>query len=124
MYFIGGGELMFFFASEAKKRKLNVISIIAERHANEIINNKKLEDHLKNIGIVYKLKKLDIKILKKIIYEKDNFLFFSFDLPWIFDKKIISQIFENKLINTHSTRLPLYRGGGGFSWRIMNQEKV
>ena len=32
-------------------------------------------------------------------------------------------MFKNKLINSHSTRLPQNRGGGGFSWRILNQEK-
>ena len=120
---IGGGKLMLYFAELAKKKKFNITSIISKRHANEIIDNKKLQIALKKFGEVYKLNKLDIASLKKVVNKKKNILYFSFDSPWIFEKKIIKNIFNDRLINTHSTRLPFNRGGGGFSWRIMNQEK-
>ena len=115
---------MLYFAELAKKKKFDVVSIISQRHADEIFNKTKFENALKKFGKVYKLNKLDNTSLKKIIDKKKNILFFSFDSPWIFQKKIIKDIFDDRLINTHSTRLPLNRGGGGFSLRIMNQEKL
>ena len=43
----------------------------------------------------------------------------SLGAAWIFKKKIINEIFKNKIFNLHGTRLPQNRGGGGFSWQIM-----
>jgi len=121
---VGGGELMYYFAKLAKKNKLKVISVIAPRHAKEIIENKKnLEILLKKVGLVFKVSKIERKFLKKILGKNKNTLYFSFDAPWIFKNDIIKDLFKNLLINSHSTRLPLDRGGGGFSWRILNQEK-
>ena len=30
----------------------------------------------------------------------------------------------NNLINFHGTRLPLDAGGGGFSWKIMREDRI
>ena len=81
---IGGGKLMLYFAELAKKKKFNITSIISKRHANEIIDNKKLQIALKKFGEVYKLNKLDIASLKKVVNKKKNILYLSFDSPWIF----------------------------------------
>jgi len=42
----------------------------------------------------------------------------SIGATWIFSKKIIDK-FGGRLLNSHPSSLPLGRGGGGFSWRIM-----
>ena len=42
----------------------------------------------------------------------------SFGSPFIFKQEIIDA-FESKIINSHGSPLPEWRGGGNFSWRIM-----
>jgi len=53
-----------------------------------------------------------------------NFLVLSFGARWIFSENTIEELFESKIINFHGTRLPLDRGGGGFSWRIMRGDRI
>lgn len=53
-----------------------------------------------------------------------NFIVLSFSARWIFSQNIIEELFESKIINFHGTRLPLDRGGGGFSWRIMRGDRI
>ena len=43
---------------------------------------------------------------------------FSHGAPWIFGAPLIDY-FGGRLLNYHPTRLPLMRGGGSHSWRIM-----
>lgn len=43
---------------------------------------------------------------------------FSFGAPWIFKKDFIAA-FEGRFLNFHGSQLPRNRGGGGFSWRIL-----
>ena len=121
---IGGGYLMYYFAKIAKESKLNVISITSPRHSIEIITKgKSLESLLRKESKFYKLKSLGKKEINKILINNNNTLYISFDSPWIFDKTIIKKYFNNNIINSHSTRLPQDRGGGGFSWRILHQDK-
>ena len=121
---IGGGYLMYYFAKIAKESKLNVISIVSPRHSAEIITKgKSLESLLRKESKFYKLKSLGKKEINKILINNNNTLYISFDSPWIFNKAIIKKYFNNSIINSHSTRLPQDRGGGGFSWRILLQDK-
>lgn len=71
-------------------------------------------------------KNLDNKF-KKYINEntnKNETLFLSFSSRWIFRKSEIKNVFNNKLLNFHGTRLPYDAGGGGFSWRILNNDRI
>jgi methionyl-tRNA formyltransferase len=43
--------------------------------------------------------------------------------PYIFSKDIIER-FGHRIINGHSSRLPQQRGGGGYSWMIMQGNRV
>lgn len=43
----------------------------------------------------------------------------SFGASWIFKREFIDP-FGGRLVNLHAARLPQDRGGGGFSWRILN----
>ena len=36
----------------------------------------------------------------------------------------IENFFLNNLVNFHGTRLPLDSGGGGFSWKIMREDRI
>ena len=43
---------------------------------------------------------------------------------YIFNKEIIEKKFKNNLINFHHSRLPLDRGGGGYTWRILREDRI
>ncbi len=121
---IGGGYLLYHFAKESKK-KFDIDIIMGPRHKNQkILENKTLGSLVKNLGKNHFIKDLNEKFIKKNYNNNDGLLFLSFDSPWIFNKKIVKKYFFNRLINSHSTRLPQNRGGGGFSWRILNQDKL
>ncbi len=47
----------------------------------------------------------------------------SFGARWVFSQDTISR-FGGRLLNAHGTRLPMDRGGGGFSWRIMRGDRI
>ena len=61
-------------------------------------------------------------ILKNVKIE--NTIFISLAARNIFKKDIIKNFFLNNLINFHGTRLPLDAGGGGFSWKIMREDRI
>ena len=46
----------------------------------------------------------------------------SFGSPFIFKQKDIDD-FHGRLINSHGAPLPEFKGGGGFSWRILQRDK-
>ena len=52
-----------------------------------------------------------------------NTLFISLGSRLIFNSKVISFLNGN-LVNFHGSRLPYDSGGGGFSWRIMRQDRI
>ena len=71
------------------------------------------------------IKNIDKKI-KNYLKKKYNFketLFISMASRWIFSKETI-KFFQNNLINSHPTRLPIDAGSGGFSWQIMRGDKI
>ena len=41
---------------------------------------------------------------------------------WIFKKDLIN-LLKGRIYNIHGTKLPLDRGGGGFSWQILQNNK-
>ena len=47
----------------------------------------------------------------------------SFGAPWIFRARLIAQ-FGGKLVNAHHAPLPRGRGGGGFSWQILQSDRA
>ncbi len=53
-----------------------------------------------------------------------NTIFISLGARYIFSKEYIEKIFLNNLVNFHGTRLPLDAGGGGFSWKIMREDRI
>lgn len=77
----------------------------------------------KKVFIFNKLNEKSQNLIKKN-FDLNSTLFISLGARWIFKKKIINEIFKNKLINFHGSRLPYDSGGGGFSWRIMRQDRI
>lgn len=85
------------------------------------------QSKLINKKIDYKIfDKLDNKFkehIKKKINVK-NTIFVSLSARYIFTKDLIENFFLNNLVNFHRSRLPLDAGGGGFSWRIMREDRI
>ncbi len=54
-------------------------------------------------------------------YYCDDCAVFSFDSPFIIKHDIID-LFKGVVFNEHGARLPHGKGGGGFSWRIMEDD--
>tara|TARA_Y100000816_G_C26107780_1_gene589365 strand:- start:1147 stop:2115 length:969 start_codon:yes stop_codon:yes gene_type:complete len=118
---IGGGYLTIETAKLFKK-KFDVVVITSLRHSNEIINNKKFKDYFKNVGIEFHIKsKLSSKFL--ISNFKKNSILISIGSHWIIKNDVI-KYFKGKTYNVHGTRLPQDRGGGGFSWQIMQEKNI
>jgi|TARA_B110000438_G_scaffold302314_1_gene359635 methionyl-tRNA formyltransferase len=64
---------------------------------------------------------------KELINKKcdvNKTLFVSLGARYIFKKNTIKNLFLNNLVNFHGTRLPLDSGGGGFSWKIMREDRI
>jgi len=91
--------------------------IITSSHQSKLIDKK----------IDYKIfDKLDDKF-KKFINKNikvKNTIFISLGARYIFKKDTIENFFSNNLVNFHGTRLPLDSGVGGFSWRIMREDRI
>jgi methionyl-tRNA formyltransferase len=78
-------------------------------------------------------KKIKVKIFNKLDnkfqkYIHRNFkieatLFISLGARYIFKNDLIN-FFKNNLINFHGTRLPYDSGGGGFSWKILREDRI
>ncbi len=83
-------------------------------------------DQSKRIFLAHKIfDKIDKNLYDFISdnYKIDKTLFISLGSRLIFDKKFIS-FTKGNLINFHGARLPYDSGGGGFSWRIMREDKI
>jgi methionyl-tRNA formyltransferase len=96
--------------------KLNTI-IITSSHQSKLIEKKidfKIFDNLD--------KNFKDFINKKV--EKENTIFISLGARYIFKKDTIENFFFSNLVNFHGTRLPLDGGGGGYSWKIMREDRI
>ncbi len=86
-------------------------------------------DQSKKINKKFKFKIFDKLTPKFHKFVKSNFdikktIFVSLGARYIFKKNTIKNLFSNNLVNFHSSRLPLDAGGGGYSWRIMREDRI
>ena len=83
---------------------------------------------IENLGLeikknkINKLKTLQNNQLEKIFKKNDFLLGLSFGSPFIFSQSDIN-FFSGNLLNSHGAPLPEFKGGGGFSWRILQGDK-
>ncbi len=68
------------------------------------------------------LQSLDDDAFKQIKVQERESLGISFGSPFIFTQENID-CFGGRLINSHGAPLPDFKGGGGFSWRILQRDK-
>ena len=92
-------------------------TIITSSHQSKLIDKKLNFNIFNNLD-----KKFEDFIKKKVKIQ--NTIFISLGARYIFKKEIIEKFFLNNLVNFHSTRLPLDAGGGGFSWKIMREDRI
>ncbi|MCP4650684.1 MAG: hypothetical protein GY853_11485 [PVC group bacterium] len=127
-YLIGGGRLLFELSVWLKSQGIKGSIIAAERHAKEEV----LEDD-RTLEQLAKEAQIEIHIIEDINNIPDNskrinFTDTSFALSlgaaWIFKEQTIEKLFKNRLFNLHGSRLPQYRGGGGFSWQILRGNRL
>ena len=76
--------------------------------------------------IIFRKQKInnDFKKLINKICDPKKTLFISYSSRWIFNKDDIKNIFTGNIINFHNSRLPLDAGGGGYTWRIMKNDRI
>jgi methionyl-tRNA formyltransferase len=118
---LGGGKLLLELSLELKTNEIPVRVITSPRHANEIIKtDKTLESFLRENEIDFLItSKITSEEAKEFLNQNSDCFFLSISAPWIFSENTIKTLFQNRLFNCHSTRLPNNRGGGGFSWQIL-----
>lgn len=102
------------------RKKIKINLVFSNRQEDDInsIKNK--------ISFCKIIKENNLKFLSKMIddenYESNKILGISFGAPYIFKNEHIN-LFKGNLINSHGAPLPEFKGGGGFSWRIMQNDK-
>ncbi len=98
-------------------QNLKVFIITSEDQAKKIKKNK---------SKIYIFNNIDTKF-KKFILKNMNVnetLFVSRFARYIFKKETLKNFFKDNLINFHDSRLPKDAGGGGYSWRIMREDRI
>jgi len=123
----GGGLLLIFTAKRLKELGFQVFVVTSVRHSKETqcIDSKTntLLDWPDDDQIEYVVSQ-DITIDERVLSAiSDVTKRLSFGAAWIFKQEFIDR-FNGNLLNLHGAQLPKNRGGGGFSWRIMQGDKV
>lgn len=121
---LGAGIELIEFASIIKRHGIDVRVFTSKRHLDEKMDdNKTFKQLLKENNINY-LESKDVNMDQTAIeYLGDGTVGVSFGAAWIFKKEFIDR-FGGRLLNLHATRLPQNRGGGGFSWQILTDNRL
>ncbi len=114
--FLGQSDVLPELEKINKSLKLKTI-IVTSSHQSKKINNKIKYNIFNNINEKFK------KFIKKNT-RIENTIFVSIGARYFFKKNTIEKFFQNNLVNFHGTRLPLDAGGGGFSWKIMREDRI
>lgn len=117
---LGGGELFLSTARYLKDSGFKLTVVTSQRHADEAIHGEPLGKTLTKHGIPFLISteiNRDPKVRRHITKQTIGI---SIGSAWIFKEPFIS-LFKGRLINSHGTRLPQDRGGGGFTWRILRK---
>jgi methionyl-tRNA formyltransferase len=122
---LGGTPLLLRLARECRKKDLEVLIITSPRHAAEIVeSNKTFEQLCRDEKFVYIVTHtIDSSEIREAVGSMEHSVALCKAGAWLFTQKMIDEIFQGKLLNSHGTRLPVDRGGGGFSWQIMRGDR-
>jgi len=119
----GGGAFLVKAAKKIVEQGYELIIFSAKRFLEEDINGKQLSDILREDNLTYHEPK-DVNTDKVVLENiSETAIGISMGAPWIFKENFIKR-FEGKLLNMHCMRLPRNRGGGGYTWKILNKDKL
>ena len=125
--FFGGGQTLTEFVRRLKGWDQDVFVVLSQRHADENMATDQAPQTLQQFCeaeiIPYYISQdvnTDEKMLKKI---KQGTVGVSLGAAWIFKGPFIKR-FDGRLLNVHGMRLPQNRGGGGFSWTILQGDRT
>ena len=116
--FIGSDEFLFDLKNSLKNKNIEIL-LITNKDQNNVNSRglkKLITNSIKNNSVKNFLNKNEVK--------KNNSIFISFSSRFLFSKKIIKELFFDNLFNIHCSRLPNDKGGGGYSWRIMRNDRI
>ena len=114
--FLGQAQCFLKLQEINKKLKLNDIIVTCS-------DQKKFFNKEKNVFIFDQLDNKFKNFVKKK-FDLSKTLFVSVGCRWIFNNDDLNSFFNNNLVNLHGTRLPYDAGGGGFSWRILRNDRI
>ncbi len=118
----GGGELLVRLAEWGKQYGFDVGVITSPRHAAESspVSREPMSAILASKGIVTTVvEDITSEEAKGAIGDTSDTFALSLGAAWIFKKEFIDERLGRLLFNSHGSRLPQNRGGGGFSWQIL-----
>ena len=123
---LGGGAQLPVIAKQVVEVGFELTILTAPRHAEEQIGTGggTLAEVMSQQGLAFSMAenwKDGWTLSKK---EMSETIALSLGAAWIFKPQDLEDIFCNNLFNLHGTRLPTYRGGGGFSWQILNGNRL
>mgnify|MGYP001227205596 FL=1 len=120
LVFIGSGNFLNQFYEIAKKLKIELYLISSPDQSK----NSQVRKEIKKIIV----KNINEKSLEKFFLSNNlvskNTIFISYSSRYLFKTETINKLFYNNLYNIHCSRLPLDKGGGGLSWRIMRNDRL
>ena len=124
-FYIKNLKKIVFFGESKKLKELIDINdsydlksiVISSSHQAKLIKKEIKVNIFDNLNDKFK------KFIKKNV-TVENTLFISLGARYIFKKDTIENFFLHNLVNFHDARLPLDAGGGGFSWKIMREDRI
>jgi methionyl-tRNA formyltransferase len=122
---LGGGMLLASFAARAKELGWPVDVVTSPRHQHEPLDPLPtlLSAHLNSLAIHW-MTSSDVNTDSDVHgMITPRTLALSLGAAWIFKPALIDRC-EGRLLNVHGTRLPQDRGGGGYSWRILRNDRL
>ena len=121
---LGGGKVLCELVEFIQVSGLDLTVLISPRHSLEMIEGDSLEDFLKRRKVNFQiLESINVKNLNDALGNLEASICLSLGAAWVFPQKVIAEVFSNRLLNSHGTRLPQNRGGGGFSWQVMTSNR-
>jgi len=123
---LGGGNIFAKTSLFLEKINLHANIIISNSQKDEIVDDKNkltLEQFLNRNNKQYYISN-DINkdpLIRDMI--NDNTLGFSINARWLIKNNFID-LLQGRIVNIHGANLPKHRGGGGYSWRIMSDDRT
>ena len=121
---LGGGTVLSRLAVVLRDRSFRVAVFTGPRLAHAPLPDEAqtLEEFLTTAGIPCVPCERIVDETAVAGYESPRTLAISLGAPWIFTKEFIDR-FESRLLNVHGAPLPEHRGAGGFTWRILMEDR-